>query len=419
MPDTQLDSLGSVPRTQEALPSESANGSLSADGSSPANGFDNAPINWTNMILFTATPLLAVTLVPAYAWLVGFDGFEWGFFALMMVFCGLSITAGYHRLWSHKTYEAHPAIRFIFALGGACALQNDVLNWASDHRRHHQHVDDNDHDPYSAGRGFWFSHIGWIVRTYPSAKNDFSNVKDLQRDPIVMWQHRNYLALVLLMNVALPAAVGYVHGDILAGLLLGGLLRLVLSQHFTYFINSLAHMWGRRPYSDKSTARDNTLLALITYGEGYHNYHHTFQWDYRNGIRWWHFDPTKWLINGLSRVGLANGLKRVDPHKIEKAKLEMQYLHASARCEALKLADDWQERLEKEYTAILNTVQLWSEHRHAWYEAKGKQLQESLSQLEMLQLKAHYLEVKLKLKLQKKRWQAVINAMTAPPAEFA
>jgi stearoyl-CoA desaturase (delta-9 desaturase) len=302
----------------------------------------------------------------------------------------------------------------LFALGGAFALQNDVLNWASDHRRHHQHVDNNDNDPYSAGRGFWFSHIGWILRHYDSAKNDFSNVKDLQRDPIVMWQHKNYLALVLIMNIGLPAFIGFLHGDIIAGLLLGGLLRLVLSQHATYFINSLAHMWGTRPYSDNSSARDNTLLALITYGEGYHNYHHTFQWDYRNGIRWWHFDPTKWLIRSLERAGLASGLKRCAPDKIERAKLERQFQLATEKCERLAVEGDWQSRLETEYEALLHTVQQWAEHRQAWYEAKGKELQEHLSHLEKQQLKAHYLEFKYKLKLQKQRWQIVIRTLASP-----
>lgn len=375
---------------------------------------DQAPINWTNMILFTVTPALAATLVPAYGWVYGFDAFEWAMFAVMMVFCGMSITAGYHRLWSHKTYEAHAFVRFLFALGGAFALQNDVLNWASDHRRHHQHVDNHDNDPYSAGRGFWFSHIGWILRRYDSEKNDFSNVKDLQRDPIVMWQHRNYLALVLMMNIGLPAFFGFLHGDIIAGLLLGGLLRLVLSQHATYFINSLAHMWGTRPYSDNSSARDNTLLALITYGEGYHNYHHTFQWDYRNGIRWWHFDPTKWLIRTLERVGLASGLKRCAPDKIERAKLERQFQLATEKCESLAVEGDWQSRLETEYEALLHTVQQWAEHRQAWYEAKGKELQEHLSHLEKQQLRAHYLEFKYKLKLQKQRWQIVVRTLANP-----
>lgn len=375
---------------------------------------EKAPINWTNMLLFTITPACAITLVPLYGFMYGYDLFEWLVFVLMMGFCGMSITAGYHRLWSHKTYKAHPVIRFIFALGGACALQNDIYHWASDHRRHHQHVDDNDRDPYSAGRGFWFSHIGWILRNYPSASNDFSNIKDIQRDPIAAWQHRNYLTLVLIMNIGVPALIGWLHGDVIASLLLAGLLRLVLSQHVTYLINSLAHMWGWQTYSDQSSARDNPVLALITYGEGYHNYHHTFQWDYRNGIKWWHYDPTKWMIRVLSWVGLTRDLKRCSPQQIEQAKLEMQFQHATKKCQSLGLPEDWRVKLEAEYEQLLHLIQQWSEHRQAWYEAKGKSIQETLAKLEHLQLRDTYRELHYKLKVQKKRWQEMIRLLGQP-----
>ncbi len=370
---------------------------------------EKAPINWINMVLFTATPLCAITLVPLYGYFYGYDLYEWLVFIFLMGFCGLSITGGYHRLWSHKTYSAHPTLRFIFALGGACSLQNDVLHWASDHRRHHQFVDNNDRDPYSAGRGFWFSHIGWILRNYDSHVEDFSNVKDLQKDPIVMWQHRHYLKLVLLMNIGLPALLGYLHGNVIACLLLGGLLRLVLSQHVTYLINSLAHMWGRQPYSDDSTARDNTLLALITYGEGYHNYHHTFQWDYRNGVKWWHFDPTKWMIRSCAFLGLTKDLKRCTVAQIEKAKLEKQYRMATERCELLDIPDNWRRRLEQEYQQFLQTLQLWTEHRQAWYESKGKKIQETLGHWDQLQLRDKYKEIQYTLKVQKRRWQKMLR----------
>jgi len=373
-----------------------------------------APINWTNMLLFSLTPAFAISLVPLYGYFYGYDLYEWLVFIGLMGFCGMSITAGYHRLWSHKTYKAHPLLRTIFAIGGACALQNDVLHWASDHRRHHQHVDDNDLDPYSAGRGFWFSHIGWILRNHKSTKEDFSNVKDLQQDPIVVWQHRHYLMLILLTNIALPALLGFLHGDIVAGLLLGGLLRLVLSQHITYLINSLAHMWGRQPYSNDNSARDNPLLALITYGEGYHNYHHAFQWDYRNGFKWWHFDPTKWLIKSCSYVGLTRDLKRCSMEQIEKAKLEIQYQTATEKCELLDIPENWRLHLEQEYEQLLRTLQLWAEHRQAWYEAKGKQIQESLGQWDQLQLRDHYKEIQFKLKVQKRRWQLLLRNLAAP-----
>lgn len=368
-----------------------------------------APINWTNTILFTLTPLLAVTLVPYYGFTHGYGLYEWGVFIFLMGFCGMSITAGYHRLWSHKTYKAHPIVRWIFALGGACALQNDILHWASDHRRHHAHVDNNDKDPYSAGRGFWYSHMGWILRDYESGKEDFSNVKDLQRDPIVVWQHKHYLTLVLLMNIGLPAFLGFLGGDIIGSILLGGLLRLVLSQHVTWLINSLAHMWGKQTYSDASSARDNPLIALITYGEGYHNYHHTFQWDYRNGIRWWHYDPTKWFIRACSYVGLTKDLKRCPQIAIESARLDMQYRLATEKYANLSNSDKWLQRLESEYLQLKTTMQLWAQHQQSWYEAKSSELHEKWSHWELIELRDSYREAKFKLKVQRQRWRELIE----------
>ena len=370
---------------------------------------EKAPINWINMVLFTATPMLAVTLVPLYGYFYSYELYEWLVLLFLMGFCGMSITGGYHRLWSHKTYTASPILRLIFAIGGACSLQNDILHWASDHRRHHQFVDNNDRDPYSAKRGFWFSHIGWILRNYESHTVDFSNVKDLQKDPIVMWQHRHYLKLVLLTNIGLPAFLGYLNDDILACLLLGGLLRLVLSQHITYLINSLAHMWGRQPYSDENTARDNTFLALITYGEGYHNFHHTFQWDYRNGVKWWHWDPTKWMIKSCSLFGLTKDLKRSTVAQIEKTKLEMQYRMATEKCELLNLPGNWRLKLEQEYEQFLRTLQLWAEHHQAWHETKSKTIEEALGRWDQLQLRDKYKEIEYTLKIQRRRWQRMLR----------
>lgn len=374
------------------------------------------PVNWTNTLLFGITGLLAVTLVPWYGFTFGYSLWDWTVFVLLMGYCGISITAGYHRLWSHKAYKAHPLLRTLFALGGACALQNDVFSWASDHRRHHAYVDNNDRDPYSAGRGLWYSHIGWMLRYYESGKNDYSNIKDLQRDPILRWQNRHYLALVLVMNIAVPAFLGYLGGSILGGLLLGGLLRLVLSQHVTWLINSLAHAWGRQTYSTRSSARDNPVIALLTYGEGYHNFHHTFQWDYRNGIRWYHYDPTKWLIRACSWLGLARDLKRVTPLTIETARLEMQYRQATDRCAALANADKWRERLEQEYEQLKQTLQLWASHRQEWYEARAGELNEKW---ERLHLRDRYREVRYSLKLQRQRWRELMENFSNSPVAVA
>ncbi len=266
------------------------------------------PLVPINMVLFVGLPLIAVIAVPAWGIYAGYAGWQWLLAVLFLYLNGLSITAGYHRLWAHRAYRAHPALKWVFALWGAGALQNSILIWASDHRRHHRHVDDREQDPYAASRGLWFSHMGWMLRSYSTHTQDFSNAGDLQRDPIVMWQHRHYVALTLLMNAGLPFAIGWWQGDIIGSLLLIGLLRLVVNHHVTFFINSLAHYWGSQPYSNENSARDNHLLAFLTYGEGYHNFHHSFQNDYRNGVRWYQWDPSKWLIRSCAWLGLTHNL---------------------------------------------------------------------------------------------------------------
>ena len=283
------------------------------------------PRLWVQTSMFSLTLLIAVVGVPWYSTAIGFEWSAWIAFALYYFATGLAITAGYHRLWSHNSYKAHPVLKVIFALLGAGAIQNSILIWASGHRDHHRHVDDPQRDPYSAHKGLWYSHVGWMLRDYPSGRTDLGNVPDLQRDAVVQWQHNHYLALVLIMNIGPPLLMGLLTGDYLAHFLLVGVLRLVVTHHCTFFINSLAHYWGRQPYSDSCSARDNSWLALFTYGEGYHNYHHRFQNDYRNGVRWWHFDPTKWLIFGASLLGLARDLRRVSTQSIEAARKEMQH----------------------------------------------------------------------------------------------
>ncbi len=263
------------------------------------------PLLWVQTTVFAATFLVAAIGVPWYAMAVGF---EWSAIIAFILFCGatgISITAGYHRLWAHNAYKAHWSLRLFFALFGAATVQNSILSWTTGHRRHHRHVDDNDRDPYSARRGLWFSHMGWMLRDYPSGREDLSNVQDLMRDPIVVWQDKHYVAITWTMNLAPTLLVGYLTGDWLANLLLMGVARLVITHHTTFFINSLAHFWGRRPYTDENTARDNAVLAFFTYGEGFHNYHHKFQTDYRNGVRWYHYDPTKWLIRTAARPSQA------------------------------------------------------------------------------------------------------------------
>ena len=144
------------------------------------------PLNPVNVTIFVGLPLAALVLVPLWGIYRGYDSFQWLWALAFLYLNGMSITGGYHRLWAHKAYRAKPALKWFYALWGAGALQNSILIWASDHRRHHRHVDDDELDPYSASRGLWFSHMGWMLRQYRSNDTDFSNARDLERDPVVM-----------------------------------------------------------------------------------------------------------------------------------------------------------------------------------------------------------------------------------------
>lgn len=360
------------------------------------------PLILTNILVFVVTASVALIAVPIEAVLHGFDWVEITCAILITGFTGISITAGYHRLWSHKAYEAHPTIRLILAIGGAMALQNSILHWASDHRVHHKHVDENDKDPYSAKRGFWFSHIGWMLREYQATRyDDYSNCKDLQKDPIVMWQHKHYLAIMLTANLGLPFVLGWVNSDIWGMLLLAGFARLVFVHHTTFFINSLAHIWGRQPYTDQNTARDNDILAFFTYGEGYHNYHHIFEYDYRNGIRWWQYDPTKWLIRSLSFVGLAKNLRRCPEERIEKAKAAMQLINANKRLDFVPNAEEVKAKLLKEYDILVKKMTDYYAAKKAIIDARKATI---TSNYEKLELDFKYKELKQALELQKQKW---------------
>ena len=369
------------------------------------------PLVMINNILFIGLPLAAVVLVPAWGFYHGYDAFEWGWALAFLYLNGMSITGGYHRLWAHKSYEAHPALKWFFALWGAGALQNSILIWASDHRRHHRHVDDNEKDPYSAGRGLWYSHIGWMLRNYPSVASDFSNAKDLQRDPIVMWQHRHYVVLTTLMNLGLPLLLGIWHGDVIGTLLLVGLLRLVVNHHVTFFINSLAHYWGTRPYTQDNSARDNGFLAFLTYGEGYHNYHHIFQTDYRNGIRWWQWDPTKWMISLCSRIGLASRLNRVSDFRIQRAILATEFKQARSRLDEAQVSESLRTVLEREYQEFTRSINAWKALQADRYERGKEQLGGVLEErrLHLLRtwenaaLRTKLKELEYSLKMQRKR----------------
>lgn len=374
------------------------------------HAYEKGPINWLNVIFLSSTPILALILIPWYGFTVGFHLYEWLCFFAYMAFTGLAITAGYHRLWAHKAYKTHWSIRLWHAIWGAAACQNSILAWASDHRIHHRFVDEPDKDPYAATNGFWFSHIGWIFRNNPRHVTPDENSKDLMRDPIVMWQHKHFWKINFAVNGGLTLALGLAVDRMWGVFLLAFLLRTVLNHHFTFFINSLAHIWGSRPYSDQNTARDNPFLALVTYGEGYHNFHHAFQSDYRNGVRWWHFDPSKWIIKTCSWVGLARDLKETSKEQIERARVKMQMKRAMLRLNTHGVGsshvEQLKEALETKAQALQASLAEWQRIKKKWLAAKKARMAKKWDKRE---LRDRYYEMKYAIALQRKQWKLLLK----------
>lgn len=274
-------------------------------------------INWTNTLFLTLSPIVAII---GTIWWFQAGLFNWNtvLLALVMLYAtGLSITAGYHRLFAHKSYEARLPVKIFFLMFGAASFQGSALAWSLDHRAHHQHVDDNDKDPYSINLGFWHAHILWLFFKENSQLSETKG-RDLWEDKLVKFQHDYYVAIGAFFCFIFPTLIGLAWGDPIGAFLLAGAARVAFNHQGTFAINSFCHMIGTRPYSDSHSARDSWFTALFTYGEGYHNYHHEFPSDYRNGIRFYHWDPSKWLIYTLSIFGLASNLKRISQELINK-----------------------------------------------------------------------------------------------------
>lgn len=316
-------------------------------------------VDWINTVFLLIISLLALIAAPIYLWHHDLNPWLKGMFVFYLLATGMSITLGYHRLFSHLSFKATWPVRLFTLVFGACAFENSALNWCSDHRRHHKHVD-HDNDPYDITKGFFWAHIGWILFK-PLPEPPLDNVADLRKDKLVMWQHKWDKLIAITVGLLLPALVGYLTAGpagALGGLLIVGTLRVFIVQQCTFFINSLCHTIGHQPYSTKCSARDSFIMSLVTYGEGYHNYHHEFQHDYRNGVKPWNFDPTKWTIWCLSKLGLASNLRRVPHSRVVLA--EMTEARRKAEAELVRIAGS---------------------NDHAWRESATQAVQELLDRL--------------------------------------
>ena len=315
-------------------------------------------LNVVNLLFFGSLLFITFTALPFYAVRVGISRSEWLLFFGFVIATGLSITVGYHRLFAHRSFQANRLVTFLSLLFGAAAFEQSALMWSSQHRDHHLYVD-TERDPYNIKQGFWYAHWGWLL--FWHSEPDYSNVKDLAADRLVLHQHRYYAAWAVAAGILLPLGVGAATGHLLGALLLGVVGRLTLVHHSTWSINSICHTFGKATYDIDATARDHWLVAFLTNGEGYHNFHHRFAGDYRNGVRWYQWDPTKWTIALLNWCGLASRLHRVSPHVIlaARAAAEHQRVERELKCKRYPSIDALLETVRERYATLKNALEDW------------------------------------------------------------
>ncbi|XP_069123114.1 stearoyl-CoA desaturase 5-like isoform X2 [Argopecten irradians] len=278
-------------------------------------------IVWRNVVIFAIlhlAALYAVTLIPRS------QPLTWVWSVMYFMLAGMGVTAGAHRLWSHRSYKARTPLRVLLAVCQSAALQNDIFDWVRDHRVHHKYSE-TDADPHNATRGFFFSHIGWLlVKKHPKviAKGKLISLQDLYDDPVVMIQKRFYKLSVLLMCFIVPTIVPwYFWGETLwNSFYLASILRYTVVLNSTWLVNSAAHMWGSKPYDRTINPSNNLAVVFCAFGEGFHNYHHVFPHDYATSEFGLRYNFTTMFIDFFALLGLVSDRKVISPKTIQMRK---------------------------------------------------------------------------------------------------
>jgi stearoyl-CoA desaturase (delta-9 desaturase) len=267
-------------------------------------------------------PPLGLLFAAGLLWGVAISWVDVVLFCLFYVLCGLGTTVGFHRLFTHRSFETKRWLRATFAVLGSMTMQGPVTQWVTDHRRHHA-LSDQEGDPHSphAGhgvgawarvKGFVHAHVGWLFRFKGMERGDHYG-RDLFEDRVVRTVDRMY-ALWVVLTFGLPFLIGYFAGGLslalgFQALVWAGLIRVFAYQHATFAVNSVCHMFGRRSYPTRDESRNNWVVAALTFGEGWHNNHHAFPSSARHGLDRRQLDIAWWTIRGLERVGLAWDVK--------------------------------------------------------------------------------------------------------------
>jgi stearoyl-CoA desaturase (Delta-9 desaturase) len=282
-------------------------------------------------IAAVVVPLLGFVTAVVLAWGGLVTARDLAIFAVSYSIVGFGVTVGFHRLLTHRSFEAPTPVRVTLAILGSMSLQGAVIHWVADHRKHHTFADEqgDPHSPHThAGhgwrgvvRGIWHAHTGWLFDRHERASAS-RFARDLKADPAIRAVDRLFPVWVLL-GLALPFGVGVAvsGGELsagLTGLLWGGLVRIFLQHHATWSVNSVCHMYGSRPFATEDESRNNWVVGLLALGEGWHHNHHAFPTSARHGLRRLQVDPSYAFIRMLERLGLARQVRLPGPAEMAR-----------------------------------------------------------------------------------------------------
>lgn len=306
-------------------------------------------INYPALVVTVIYPVIIIILAIIYG-----NKYEIGKFEIISIIAtyyiiNISVGVGLHRMWSHGAFKTKAWVEVIFAFITAATLQGPILAWASDHMLHHKYTDE-DKDPHTALKyknkfvGFLWSHMGWMIFSDTAHKKiDRLALVKLGKNKVVLWQFKHYWKIAIAMNTIVPMVLGYwIGGDIkhaISAFIFMGLGRAI-QQQATFCVNSVVHInMGTQKYY-YGTARDIWWLFWMLLGENWHNFHHAFASDYRNGHKWYHFDAHKWIIAAMHKLGLATDLVVTSKVRIKSMKEEVQRKTAAALQNKLELIEN-------------------------------------------------------------------------------
>jgi stearoyl-CoA desaturase (delta-9 desaturase) len=300
--------------------------SLNTDG--------NARTHKIIMSVAVAAPIIGLIVGIVLMWQWGFMG--WLYLALLMggwAVTGIGITVGFHRLLSHRAFDTHPLIRAMWMAAGSLAVEGSPLVWCAIHRRHHElsDLEGDPHSPHLNGEGAWnrfkgfvFSHCGWLFTGFWTHPELARYVPDLLKDKPLMWVDRTYflwVAVSLAVPTIIAGVVTQTWQGVLLGFIWGGLVRVLVTHHITWSINSFCHLFGPQEYESEDHSRNNPIFGVLAWGEGWHNNHHAFPTSARHGLRWWQIDISWYIIWTMEKLGIVWNVKRIPESVLCKKRL--------------------------------------------------------------------------------------------------